>query len=151
MEMELVAEALAADLPVLGICRGIQLLNVALGGTLLQHVERHRVETPDRGAPAHDAIIYSGTRLAAILGSGRTAVNSRHHQAVAVPAGGLAVSARSADDGIIEAVEYTLKRFVIAVQWHPEDHAETDLRQRNLFEAFARAVGITAAGCGSVR
>jgi gamma-glutamyl-gamma-aminobutyrate hydrolase PuuD len=151
MEIALLTEALAADTPVLAICRGIQLLNVALGGTLAQHVEGHGVVTDDRGAPAHEVMVYSGTRLAAILHSGPAHVNSRHHQAVADPAPGLVVSARSTRDGVIEAVEHTCKRFVLGVQWHPEDQVDTQLAQKRLFEAFARAVGVTGDGCGSVR
>ena len=148
MEIALVRDALAADLPVLAICRGIQLLNVALGGTLLQHIENHKVK---QNEPVHEAVVYAGTRLAAILGAGRVPVNSRHHQAVGKLAPGLVVTARAAGDGVVEAVEHEDKRFVVAVQWHPEDQAPADPRQEKLFQAFARAAEATAGACDSVR
>jgi putative glutamine amidotransferase len=142
MELRLLREALQTDLPVLGICRGLQLMNVLHGGTLLQHHPRqatHRVRTGDRSLAAHDAIIKPGTRLAEILGPGRCAVNSRHHQAADKVPYQLQVSAR-ATDGIVEALEHKGSSFVVAVQWHPEDQALRDERQRRLFRAFKEAL-----------
>jgi putative glutamine amidotransferase len=133
-EAALLKEALKCDIPVLAICRGMQFLNVVLGGTLVQHIEGHR----RRGEPdAHAVKVVEGSRLASILNSGEYRVNSRHHQSVERVGEGLVVSA-TAPDGIIEALELPGQRFVIAVQWHPEDRLET--ADRKLFEAFAQAV-----------
>jgi len=132
-EISLVRDALGRDIPILAICRGIQLLNVALGGTLKQHIDGHRHPGV---ANAHEIEIRNGTRLATILHPGRYEVNSRHHQCVDGVAEGLVVSAKAGE--VIEALELPGHRFVVAVQWHPEDRiAGSD---RKLFEAFARAV-----------
>jgi putative glutamine amidotransferase len=144
LEGRLLREALQKDLPVLGICRGLQYMNVFHGGTLAQHHPRqatHRVRTPDRSLPAHDVIVRPGTRLAGILGEGRCPVNSRHHQAADRIPYQLQVSARSTD-GIVEGLERKDKAFVVAVQWHPEDQIERDVRQRKLFEAFRDACNV---------
>jgi putative glutamine amidotransferase len=144
LECALIEDFLRRDLPLLAICRGIQILNVQHGGTLVQHLEsteRHRVKTADRGLPAHRVDIVPGTRLAAIAGESRTwDVNSRHHQAIGKPGGGLLVSARDPEDRTIEAVERPDKRFVVGVQWHPENQSRTDERQARLFRAFADAL-----------
>ena len=152
MERRLLEEALQNDIPVLGICRGLQLINVTLQGTLQQHhgyQETHRVRTPeDPSTPAHDVFVRPGTRLSGILGPGPCSVNSRHHQAIDVVSPELIVSA-FAEDGIVEAVERDGRNFVVAVQWHPEDQSEKDDRQRKLFEAFGKAV--TEGASGSAR
>jgi len=151
LETGLLAEALAADLPVLAICRGMQLLNVAHGGTLIQHLDNsavHVVRGRDPALPAHEILVEPGTRLAAILGEGAHAVNSRHHQAVERVGAGLRVTARSVPDGVIEALERSDGGFALAVQWHPEDQARRDAEQRKLFEAFAEALGDTGSGSG---
>jgi len=143
LETALLAEALAADLPVLAICRGMQLFNVAHGGTLIQHLgnaEAHVVRGDDPALPAHRILVEPGTRLAEVLGEGAHAVNSRHHQAVGRVGAGLRVSARSTPDGVVEALEPRDGRFALAVQWHPEDQAQRDASQRKLFEAFAAAL-----------
>jgi putative glutamine amidotransferase len=124
MEQRLLREALELDLPMLAICRGMQLFNVTLGGTLVQHIEGHRV-------PLHDVEIGANTVLAKIFGAGKRTVNSRHHQIVDKPGEGLIVSARAAD--VIEGLERRDRRFAVAVQWHPEDLMPED---RALFEAF---------------
>lgn len=142
LETGVLAEALAADLPVLAICRGMQLFNVAHGGTLIQHLENsgvHVVRGNDPALPAHRILVEAGTRLAAILGEGVHGVNSRHHQAVERVGAGLRVTARSTPDGVIEALERSDRRFALAVQWHPEDQVRRDAEQRKLFEAFAEA------------
>ena len=141
LECALIGAAIARDLPVLAICRGIQILNVAHGGTLVQHLdstERHRRRTENRGLPAHQVEIVPGTRLACIAGDAHTwDVNSRHHQAIARLGEGLRVSARDSEDGTVEAVERPDKRFIVGVQWHPENMSPTDDRQARLFQAFA--------------
>jgi len=143
LETGLLADAFAAGLPVLAICRGMQLFNVAHGGTLIQHLENsavHVVRSGDPALPAHDILVEPDTRLAAILGEGRHAVNSRHHQAVERVGAGLRVTARSAHDGVIEALERSDGRFALAVQWHPEDQVRREASQKKLFEAFAEAL-----------
>ncbi len=143
LEMRLLGEALAKDVPVLAICRGMQLFNVAHGGTLIQHLnntEFHRVRGSDPSIPAHEIVVEPGSRLAAILGQGPHRVNSRHHQAVERLGSGLTVTARSTPDGVIEGLERTDRRFAVAVQWHPEDQAPRDAAQRKLFEAFREAL-----------
>jgi putative glutamine amidotransferase len=144
LECELIQDALDRDLPVLAICRGLQILNVQHGGTLIQHLdstERHQRRTPDRGLPAHQVLIAPGTRLAEIEQPSLVLdVNSRHHQAVDRLGEGLIVSARDPEDGTIEAVERPDKHFVIGVQWHPENQFASDERQAKLFQKFAAAL-----------
>lgn len=142
-ESSLIGEALAIDLPVLAICRGMQLLNVHLHGTLTQHLasvgiheQRLPDEEPGRHRDAHPIDVFPGTLLAAIVSPGKHRVNSRHHQAVADAGEGLIVSAIS-EDGVPEAMELPSKRFVVAVQWHPEDRIDGSEDDRKLFEAFA--------------
>ena len=143
VEGRLIDEALARDLPTLAICRGMQILNVHLGGSLIQHLPtagRHVRRTANRGLPAHSVEIEPGTMLASIAGGETWDVNSRHHQAVARLAAGLRVCARDPEDGTIEAVELPGRRFVLAVQWHPENQAPDDAGQRKLFEHFTAAM-----------
>jgi len=144
VEAALVEAALAQDLPILGICRGLQILNASQGGTLIQHLkplDRHRRTDTRRELPAHPVTICPGTLLAAIAGTDTWQVNSRHHQAVRTVAGNLRVSAFDPEDGTIEALEHPARRFVLAVQWHPEDQARVDPNQRKLFESFSAAIG----------
>jgi len=117
--------AIARKIPILGICGGEQLLNVVLGGTLIQHIPdtiknalEHEQKNP-RDQPGHEVAITSGTLLHRIVGVEKIAVNSAHHQAVAKPAPGMVVSA-TAPDGIIEAVELPSHPFCLGVEWHPE-------------------------------
>ena len=154
LELRLVREALAADLPVLAICRGLQLLNVALDGTLIQHLPStnvHRVKAKNaetgRHPGAHRLRVEPNTRLAEIIGAGEHEVNSRHHQAVDPNklGKGLIVSA-TADDGVIEAIEKPGATFVVAVQWHPEDRVLVNEADRKLFEALAQAMVGSPAG-----
>ncbi|MBZ5610416.1 MAG: gamma-glutamyl-gamma-aminobutyrate hydrolase family protein [Acidobacteriia bacterium] len=146
LETRLVQEALAAGVPVLAICRGMQLFNVASGGTLIQHLastDVHRVKQPDdqpgRHGAAHTVRVARDTRLASIMGAGEHAVNSRHHQAVDRPGEGLIVSAISAD-GVIEALEKPGHPFAVAVQWHPENRTLVCEADKKLFAAFAEAL-----------
>ncbi|MCL5773693.1 MAG: gamma-glutamyl-gamma-aminobutyrate hydrolase family protein [Firmicutes bacterium] len=143
LEIKLVKEALEKGLPVFGICRGIQLLNVAMGGTLVQHLgtsERHKSLAPDKALVVHEVTVEEGTKLYKIVGTGKIGVNSRHHQAVEKVGKGLVVSARSTEDDVIEAVEMPDKEFVLAVQWHPENQVNILDSARELFSAFAKAL-----------
>ncbi|MBI5164637.1 MAG: gamma-glutamyl-gamma-aminobutyrate hydrolase family protein [Magnetospirillum sp.] len=124
-ELAMVKGALDKDLPILGICGGQQLLNVALGGTLIQHIPdevdgglAHEQANP-RTEPGHDVDLVAGTKLAGIAGQARIAVNSSHHQAVKDVAPGCVADA-VAPDGVIEGIEDPRRRFCIGVQWHPE-------------------------------
>ena len=134
-ELALLEGALARDMPVLAICRGSQVLNVARGGDLVQHLpevvgdERHK-HTPGAFAD-HDVALEEGTRLASLLGAG-LAVKSHHHQGLGRVGEGLRVAAH-AEDGTIEAVEDPSHRFAVGVLWHPE--AGDDLK---LFEELVR-------------
>ena len=143
VELRLIEEALERDLPLLAICRGLQILNVQHGGTLIQHldsVERHCQRPPEKALPAHQVKIERGTVLSSIAGSEIWEVNSRHHQAVGKLGHGLIVSARDAEDETVEAVERPDKRFVVAVQWHPENQALAGPEQLKLFRRFAEVL-----------
>ncbi len=127
---------LGRDMPVLAICLGQQLINVAYGGTLIQHIEietQHTAIKPGQDS-FHRISIEEDSLLHRILGATELEVNSGHHQAVDKPAPGLRVLAR-APDGIIEAVQMTDKRFFIGVQWHPE-RLQHRPEQRELFKAL---------------
>jgi gamma-glutamyl-gamma-aminobutyrate hydrolase PuuD len=139
MELTLVREALDRDLPVLAICRGMQLLNVALGGTLIPHLPQTEAHRQRGVMDAHAIQVMEGTRLAAVIGPGPLAVNSRHHQAVDALGEGLRISARSSD-GVVEAIEIPDRRFILGVQWHPEDRVPAREADTRLFQAFARAI-----------
>ncbi|SCF31850.1 putative glutamine amidotransferase [Micromonospora viridifaciens] len=124
-ELALLAGALAADLPVLGVCRGMQLLAVAHGGTLHQHLPEvvgHDGHRPAAGVYGAHPVRFAAGSLAATVMAGVERVNSYHHQAVADP-GGLTVTGW-ADDGVVEAVEDQDRRFLLGVQWHPENDAD---------------------------
>ena len=130
--------------PALGICRGLQVMNVARGGTLIQHLpledpshlEHKQPKAPNRRDHAVD--IRPGTRLAEITGAGEIDVNSRHHQAVDRPSEDLVVTA-TAPDGVIEALEARDGRWLVAVQWHPEN-LHDDPASRRLFREFVEEV-----------
>jgi putative glutamine amidotransferase len=138
-ELAIASGALARDVPLLGICGGQQLLNVALGGTLIQHIPDevrdclpHRQPNP-RNEPGHIVRVIAGTLLHRITGADSLAVNSAHHQAVKVAGPGLVVDA-VAEDGVVEGIEDPSYRFCLGVQWHPEfEISEADHR---IFRAF---------------
>lgn len=144
MELRLLREALDRDLPVLAICRGLQLFNVCHNGTLLQHLagDPHRTQPrpKDLSKPMHEVRVAPGTKLSDIFGEGRYPVNSRHHQAVDRIGEKLRASAESTKDHVIEALERPDRKFAVAVQWHPEDQVPKDETQLKLFRAFAAAV-----------
>ena len=147
IELALAKEAAARKLPTLAICRGVQVLNVALGGTLVQDIPSE-VETSidhdaerERSSRVHDVAVNAGSRLAGIIGADRITTNSFHHQSVDRLAGGLQTVATS-PDGVVEGVECSDRSWwAVGVQWHPEEltgtHEDWD---RRLFSAFAVAV-----------
>src|SRR5262249_42231815 len=139
----LIQDAYNLHKPVFGICYGLQSLNVWRTGSLVQHIESPVNHSVHGGAMAHDVIVEPGTLLARELAQGERkliAVNSSHHQAAEIVGDGLQISARSAEDGIIEAIEGTLPgHYVLAVQWHPERTFEGDMPSLRLFQAFVEA------------
>lgn len=139
-EIALMRGAMERDMPVLGICRGMQLLNVVSGGQLIQHLPGHRREDGIPGSAYHRVYLSPGSKLAAILGAGGfVRVNSRHHQGVSEPlkAPSLMASAYSLSDGLIEALESPHHDWVIGVQWHNENLDELPRNFGNLFLALA--------------
>jgi putative glutamine amidotransferase len=141
-ELAVTRDALARDIPVLGICGGQQLLAVAFGGTLIQHIPdavpdalAHEQPTPRIG-PGHEIAVAEDTLLRRITGRARMAVNSAHHQAVATPGQGAIVNAL-APDGVVEGVEHPGYRFALGVQWHPE--YAVDEADPLIFRAFVAA------------
>ena len=153
-ELKLVREALAADLPLLAICRGLQVLNVALGGTLAQDLPSlvgTSVSHDDRARPrtglAHRVRIAPGTRLHALLGADEIEVNSFHHQAASALGHGLVATA-FASDGVVEGVELPSARFAVGVQWHPEAFWR-DGRFASLFRALVQAAEAKTIGSAS--
>jgi putative glutamine amidotransferase len=137
-EMALLRGALVRGIPVFGICRGLQLINVAYGGTLHQHLpealgtERYKI---GGGVFAHNTVqVADGTRLAGLVGAGDLPVHSYHHQGVDRVGEGLVVTART-DDGLVQAVELPGDDYLVAVQWHPEENSE----DRRLFLGLVAA------------
>ncbi|GAA2439005.1 gamma-glutamyl-gamma-aminobutyrate hydrolase family protein [Actinomadura vinacea] len=135
-DLAVAAHALESGLPLLAVCRGLQIVNVVRGGTLRQHMDaehRHLV---------HPVAVESGTLLAGVLGSGGTDASCYHHQDIEVLGRGLAVTARAAD-GTVEGVEYAdaggEAGWFLGVQWHPEDTAATDPAQQAVFTALVTA------------
>jgi putative glutamine amidotransferase len=136
-EIALTRAALRRDVPVLGICRGMQVLNVATGGTLHHHLtdsgfQQHRPQ-PGRldSSTFHEVEVEANSHAAALAGPRRQMVNSHHHQGVETIGAGARVTARSVPDGLAEAIEWPDHRYVLGVQWHPEapdlQHAFNDL------------------------
>jgi putative glutamine amidotransferase len=152
VEQALVALAVELDLPLLGICRGMQMLNVALGGTLFTDIaSQYRTDIvhsqPTANAPGylvHEATITDGSRLCAIIGVHTLRVNSRHHQAVKALAPELVVTAR-ANDGLIEGIEHPGRRFCVGVQWHPESLLNDDV-QLSIFKGFINSTKASLKG-----
>ncbi len=135
-ELSLARRAMAQDIPILGVCRGMQILNVAAGGTLHQHLgdvgfAEHR-RSPGRldSTTFHEIEVQPGTHAASLSGSGIQVVNSHHHQGVDRLGDGAVVTARSLPDQLPEALEWPDRRYALGVQWHPEaielEHALTD-------------------------
>jgi putative glutamine amidotransferase len=146
-ELALLAGARERGIPVFGICRGLQLLNVACGGTLHQHLpealgtERFRI---GGGVFAENTVtVDAGTRLAGLVGTGDLTVRSYHHQGVDRLGEGLRVTART-DDGLVQAVETEGADYLVAVQWHPEEDADDRRLFAGLVEAARRYAGVAA-------
>jgi putative glutamine amidotransferase len=146
-ELPLIRDALAQDVPIFAICRGIQALNVAMGGTLYQDLPSERPsdilhQQAAQKRPRHEfshTIAIADSRLRGIVGAGEMLTNSFHHQALREVANGLVATAH-APDSVIEAVESPAHRYVVGVQFHPEDTAPYDEKSRRLFEAFVAAL-----------
>jgi putative glutamine amidotransferase len=146
-EMALVGLALRCGMPVFGICRGMQVLNVALGGTLYQDLPsqwerdllKHRQDTP-KWQPTHEVRVRDGSYIAEVMGRESVKVNSYHHQGIKDLAEGLVVTGRSTD-GVIEAVEAgdLSERWLLGVQWHAEAMRGAGPQQESLFEAHVAA------------
>lgn len=151
LELSLARHAIEHRVPLLGICRGMQVMNVARGGTLYQDIRstihdpvQHRVRAP-RWYGAHTVAVDEGTLLARLVGAGEVRVNSFHHQAVDEAAPGMAVTARAAD-GIAEAIELPGHPFALGVQWHPEAMWDRDERWLALFRGLVEAAAGTGGG-----
>ena len=130
---------LDADKPVLGICRGIQVMNAVLGGDLYQDIKPfEHLPHNDHWAKVHTVTVRRGTLLSRILGQDTVLVNSQHHQAVDRVAPGFTLAALS-EDGIVEAIEKPDARFCLGVQWHPEWLSDADPAMQGLFDAFVNA------------
>lgn len=145
LELKLFHAAAKRELPVLGICRGIQLINVAMGGTLVQHIpgkypgSLHQ-QNAIRLALWHEVTVLPGTALAAVYGdNARIMTNSFHHQAILDLADGLEANA-VVDEGFVEAVSGTGEQFILGVQWHPEVSYNIDENSRKVFDLFKAAV-----------
>jgi putative glutamine amidotransferase len=142
-ELALVQQVVTAGMPTLGICRGAQVINVALGGTLIEHLPdevgddiAHRL--PPRGPTRHSVAITSDSHLAGVLAAVQVDVASWHHQAIRQAAPDLTIVARAAD-GTVEAAELSSHPWLVAIQWHPELSAAEDPTQQRLFDAFVEA------------
>lgn len=142
LELAMVRRAVARDVPVLGICRGFQVLNVAFGGKLVQHVDGHRPIGTE--VIRHEVTAAPGSKLAELYGEAPFTVNSRHHQAVtdAVLAPGLRATAYVGD--LVEAFEATAHRYVVGVQWHPERVKDGIDHPERIFRSFVGAVAALA-------
>jgi putative glutamine amidotransferase len=144
-EIALADVAVARSIPTLAICRGAQVLNVARGGSLFQHipdnpgVPAHGRPGEAGGARVHDVQLDGGSLLAEVMGATTVAASCHHHQAIDALGDGLSVTARAADH-IVEGLELD-GAFVLAVQWHPEDTADSDRAQQKLFDALVRKAG----------
>jgi gamma-glutamyl-gamma-aminobutyrate hydrolase PuuD len=138
LELAVARWAIDSGLPTLGICRGQQLLNVALGGTLIQHLDDHR-QPGDRTALTQTLTVSPGSRLADVFGSTQIEVNTMHHQAVNALGRGLKAVAWASSDGTIEGVESEEHPWLLMVQFHPEELVGFHQPSQQLFSAFVNA------------
>jgi putative glutamine amidotransferase len=144
-ELRFLRHALETGMPVLGVCGGMQLLDVALGGSLHQDLPtdldlRGHQQPAPKDVPSHDVEVAAGTRLADLAGAGRLRVNSTHHQAVKAVAPGLVISAR-APDGVVEGIELPGHPFAVGVQWHPESALRHEPRHAGIYRGLVVAAG----------
>lgn len=144
-EITLATWALQQDIPVLGVCRGMQLINIVLGGTLFQDIDdqypdsiAHSHRDWSRAHLAHHIIVEPGSRMETILGTREVMVNSLHHQAIKEPGQGVCITGH-APDGVAELIEVTGYRFVMAAQGHPEEIYSIEPAFKRLFAAFVQA------------
>ena len=141
-EWAMTQKVLERNMPFLGICGGQQLLNVVMGGTLIQHIPDHLETDIDHSNhcialyPCHDVVITEGTLLHALAGATTMAVNSRHHQAVLTVGPDVVINA-VAPDGIIEGIEVPTQKFCLGLQWHPEFHVTP--ADQHILQAFIKA------------
>lgn len=147
-EIHLARAALERRTPILGICRGLQVLNVAAGGTLYQDLTcrpgtspEHAAKREDRRKPIHAVRILPGTRLHAIMGVSQSRVTSTHHQFVKDLAPGFRITAESPEDGVVEGIENPGHPFLVAVQWHPERMYREHPEHLALFQALVASAG----------
>jgi putative glutamine amidotransferase len=146
-EIALVRGAVAGGVPVFGICRGQQVINVALGGSLMQHIDGHDMHGQPRNLLAHGIDIDPDSELAGVVSESPVMVNSLHHQAVKDLAPGLRATARSSD-GVVEAVE-SADGMVLAVQCHPEELVNQQSWARSLFQRFVTRTAARAQNGGT--
>lgn len=144
LELRVAALAVERGVPILGICRGQQLLNVALGGTLVQDIPdelgvEHPQSGPTRDNLVHHVELQAGSRLAEIVGDISFEVNSHHHQAVKALGRGLRAVGWSPEDDVVEAIESTVHPWLLGVQFHPEDLIPDHRPSRRVFAAFVQA------------
>lgn len=155
-EIGLLRAALELNVPVLAVCRGIQLINVALGGTLIQHIDeskgpQHKPSRfpADAEFAVHDITVKEGSKVHKALGTTHISGASFHHQGLETLGNGLLAVGWSSD-GLVEAVEHT-DRWLLGVQWHPEDTAHEDPPHQSLYNAFVRAASAFNAGSSSAQ
>lgn len=149
LEIYIIRKAIELNKPIFGICRGIQIMNVAMGGTLYQDIHSQiqdrelakHSQTAPKWYPTHKINIEEGSKIYGIFGMNFIGVNSFHHQAVKDVAPGFTVSSRS-EDGIIESIEYNQHIFAVGVQWHPELMWQENSSFLGLFEEFVRCCGM---------
>ncbi len=141
-ELELTRTAIRLPIPILGICRGMQILYVAVGGRLIQDIPsqvkdaiKHRQEAP-RPHPGHKVTVERNSKLSGMIGAGEVGVNSFHHQAVKEPLIDRFIVSARASDNVIEAIEFPEDRFVLGLQWHPEAMFGTSPAMIEIFAAF---------------
>lgn len=141
-ELELVKAAIRLRMPILGICRGMQVLYVAMGGQLIQDIPsqvkdaiKHKQEGP-RSYPSHKVTVERNSKLSGMIGAGEVGVNSFHHQAVKEPVIDRFIVSARASDNVIEAIEFPEDRFVLGVQWHPEAMFSASPAMIEIFAAF---------------
>ncbi|MCL2589208.1 MAG: gamma-glutamyl-gamma-aminobutyrate hydrolase family protein [Oscillospiraceae bacterium] len=140
-ELELCKKAIERDIPLLGVCRGAQILNVALGGNLIQHIENdegHRFNPHAyKHVYVHEVELRSGSKLYELLNIQKLPVNSWHHQCVDRLGTGILFSSKS-PNGIVESIEVEGKNFAIGVQWHPEELFDVDEKHASIYREFVK-------------